>query len=139
MPRPRASLHSQALSLSCCSYSSHPSQPPLKSGAKFRRMFMASLTPHCLLAPQSTLCWCFSGNSSWQILFTPLIQINHLMIVDMLSAIMSPQQLVFNSAIGLFAPDQEDIKTAAAFAASQHICHSSLCRVIALCVITRYS
>jgi len=32
---------------------------------------------------------------------------------------MSPQQDVFNSAIELFASDQEDIRTAAAFAAGQ--------------------
>jgi hypothetical protein len=32
---------------------------------------------------------------------------------------MSPQQEVFNGAIGLFASDQEDVRTAAAFAAGQ--------------------
>jgi cullin-associated NEDD8-dissociated protein 1 len=32
---------------------------------------------------------------------------------------MSPQQDVFNGAIELFASDQEDVRTAAAFAAGQ--------------------
>ena len=45
---------------------------------------------------------------------------------------MSPQQDVFNSAIELFASDQEDVRTAAAFAAGQPFAVLSFCRVISL-------